>query len=50
MVMLAWLRYHWLVRRRARRLLRDHVASLPAPADVIDVTDGAQEPSRARAS
>ncbi len=49
--MLAWLRYHWLVRRRARRLLRDHVASLPAPDDdVIDVTDDAHEPSRVRTS
>lgn len=51
--MLAWVRYHWLVRRRVRRLLRDHVEALAAPPSehtVIDLTDDVREPTKAPAS
>lgn len=51
--MIAWLRYHWLVRRRAKRMLRDYVEEVPAggePVVVVDVTDDTHQHAKVRTS
>lgn len=51
--MVEWLRYHWLVRRRAKRMLREYVAEVGVGEEhdvVIDVTDDADQHGKVRAA